>query len=52
MFSVQPSNLTDKELVRYADQLLAQGQLNEEWQEELIKRFEKLLHTEPRSDWR
>jgi hypothetical protein len=52
MFSVQPSHLTDKELVRYADMLLDQGQLNKEWQEELIKRFEQLLHSEPRSDWR
>jgi Ni,Fe-hydrogenase III small subunit len=52
MFSVQPSHLTDKELVRYADQLLAQGQLTKEWQEEIIKRFEQLIHDERRSDWR
>ena len=52
MFSVQPSNLTDKELIRYADQLLAQEILPKEWQEEILKRLEKLLHSEPRSDWR
>jgi hypothetical protein len=51
MFSVSPSHLTDKELVRYADQLLAEGKLSTEWQEEIIKRLELLLQTEQRSDW-
>ena len=52
MFSVQPSQLTDRELARYADQLIAQGQLNKEWQEEIVKRLEKLLYEERRNDWR
>lgn len=52
MFSVSPTHLTDKELVRYADQLLIQGQLPKEWQEEIIKRLEQLLHEERRTDWR
>lgn len=52
MFSVQPSNLTDSELIRYADMLLDEGKLGKEWQEEILKRLERLIHSEPRSDWR
>jgi hypothetical protein len=44
MFSVQPNFLNDKELVRYADMLLAEGKLPVEWQEEIIKRLEDLVN--------
>lgn len=52
MFSVQPSKLTDKELVRYADIMLADGKLPVEWQEEIIKRLEDLVNPALRQDWR
>lgn len=52
MFSVHPSNLTDKELVRYGDMLLAEGKLPVEWQEEIIKRLEVLVSPPPKQDWR
>lgn len=52
MFSVHPSNLNDKELVRYADMLLAEGKLPVEWQEEIIKRLEDLLNPSLKQDWR
>lgn len=52
MFSVHPSKLTDKELVRYADMMLAEGKLPTDWQEEIIKRLEDLVNPSIRSDWR
>jgi hypothetical protein len=52
MFSVQPSQLTDRELARYADDLLAAGKLPVEWQEELLKRFENLIYQVRENDWR
>jgi hypothetical protein len=52
MFSVQPSKLTDKELVRYADSMLAEGKLPVEWQEEIIKRLEDLVNPALRHDGR
>jgi hypothetical protein len=52
MFSVHPSNLSDKELVRYADMMLAEGKLPVEWQEEIIKRLEDLLNPSLKQDWR
>jgi hypothetical protein len=44
MFSIHPSKLTDKELVRYADIMLSEGKLPVDWQEEIIKRLETLVN--------
>lgn len=40
MPGIQPRNLTDRELVRYAE-LMNNNGLPKEWADELIKRFEK-----------
>lgn len=44
MFNVQFTQLTDKELVRYADIMLSEGKLPVDWQEEIIKRLETLVN--------
>jgi hypothetical protein len=40
---IQPTSLTDEELFRTCLQILIMGELPKNYQEELLKRFEKLL---------
>jgi hypothetical protein len=46
MSSIQPSNLTTAELVRYAYLHLATEPLPMAWQHELVKRLEDILYPE------
>lgn len=43
MHYIQPTSLTDEELFRTCLQILIMGELPKSYQEELLKRFEKLL---------
>jgi hypothetical protein len=41
---INPRTLTDKELIRYAEDYVNNGGLNEEYQKELIKRLSARVH--------
>jgi Ni,Fe-hydrogenase III small subunit len=44
MCGIQPTSLTNEELIRHADLLLMQGMLPNDWQEEILKRLEQLVY--------
>ena len=46
MSSIQPSSLSDIELVKYAYIRLSSEPLPLQWQHELVKRLEELLYAE------
>jgi predicted transcriptional regulator len=43
MYSIQPTQLTDEEFFRTCLQILVMGELPKNYQEELLKRYEKAL---------
>ena len=43
MYAIQPTQLTDEELFRTCLQILITEELPKSYQEELLKRYEKLL---------
>lgn len=44
MYGIQPTSLTNEELIRHADMMLMHGALPDEWQEEILKRLEQLVY--------
>jgi len=46
MSGIQPSSLTDTELVKYAYIRLSSEPLPLQWQEEIVKRLEALVYAE------